>query len=78
MIAVSTVSLLLIVSLTIALVIQCVLIIRMRSFGTKSSKNESDQIYDEIPAVTKATDVHVSLNDAYAMASLRKNSNSSI
>ena len=69
----STVSLLLIVSLTIALVIQCVLIIRM-----KSSKNESDQIYDEIPAITKATDVSVSLNDAYAMACLRKDSNHSI
>ena len=59
MIAVSAVSLLLIVTLTTVTLTQCLLIIRMRRSRDRS------ETYAE--AITKTTDVPVSLNEAYAL-----------
>ena len=62
MIAVSAVSLLLIVTLTTVTLTQCLLIIRMR---------RSSETYAEATnSTTKTTDVPVSLNEAYELTKI--------
>ena len=62
MIAVSAVSLLLIVTLTTVTLTQCLLIIRM-----KRSRDRSETYAEATNPITKTTDVPVSLNEAYAL-----------
>ena len=62
-IAVSAVSLLLIVTLTTVILTQCLLIIRMR----RSSRDKSDTYAEVTNTTTKTTDVPVSPNEAYAL-----------
>ena len=62
-IAVSAVSLLLIVTLTTVILTQCLLIIRMR----RSSRDKTETYAEVTNPTTKTTDVPVSPNEAYAM-----------
>ena len=62
-IAVSAVSLLLIVTLTTVILTQCLLIIRMR----RSSRDKTDTYAEVTNPTTKTTDVPVSPNEAYAL-----------
>ena len=62
MIAVSAVSLLLIVTLTTVTLTQCLLIIRMR--------DRSETYAEATNSTTKTTDVPVSLNEAYGMTKI--------
>ena len=63
MIAVSAVSLLLIVTLTTVILTQCLLIIRMR----RSSRDKTDTYAEVTNPTIKTTDVPVSPNEAYAL-----------
>ena len=65
MIAVSAVSLLLIVTLTTVTLTQCLLIIRMRR-----SRDRIETYAVTTNSTTKTTDVPVSLNEAYGMTKL--------
>ena len=62
-IAVSAVSLLLIVTLTTVILTQCLLIIRMR----RSFRDKTDTYAEVTNPTTKTTDVPVSPNEAYAL-----------
>ena len=62
-IAVSAVSLLLIVTLTTVILTQCLLIIRMR----RSSRDKTDTYAEVTNPTTKTTDVSVFPNEAYAL-----------
>ena len=62
-IAVSAVSLLLIVTLTTVILTQCLLIIRMRM----SSRDKTDTYAEVTNPTTKTTDVSVSPNEAYTL-----------
>ena len=64
-IAVSAVSLLLIVTLTTVSLTQCLLIIRMRR-----SRDRSETYAETTNSTTKTTDVPVSLNEAYGMTKI--------
>ena len=65
MIAVSAVSLLLIVTLTTVTPTQCLLIIRMRR-----SRDRSETYAEATNSTTKTTDVPVSLNEAYELTKI--------
>ena len=65
MIAVSAVSLLLIVTLTTVTLTQCLLIIRMRR-----SRDRSETYAEATNSTTKTTDVPVSLNEAYELTKI--------
>ena len=65
MIAVSTVSLLLIVTLTTVTLTQCLLIIRMRR-----SRDRSETYAEATNSTVKTTDVPVSLNEAYELTKI--------
>ena len=65
MIAVSAVSLLLIVTLTTVTLTQCLLIIRMRR-----SRDRSETYAEATDSTTNITDVLASLNEAYELTKL--------
>ena len=62
-VAVSVVSLLLIVTLTTLNITQCLVIIRMR----RSSRYKTETYEEPISPITKTTDVTLSPNEAYAL-----------
>ena len=65
MIAVSAVSLLLIVTLTTVVLIQCLLMIRMRR-----SRNRNETYTEVMTPTTMQKDVPVSFNEAYAVTKM--------
>ena len=67
MIAVSAVSLLLILTLTTVILTQCLLIFRMRR-----SRNKTETYAEATNLTTKTTDVPVSPNEAYALTKIRE------
>ena len=68
MIAVSAVSLLLIVTLTTVILTQCLLIIRMR----RRSRNKTETYAEVTNPTTNTTDVPVSPNEAYGLTKITR------